>query len=570
MKNCFLYKSLLILLFAISIFSFGCSKSKEEVSKLERRILNQLSKIKLDSVNPTGATYIAFRKNGSKLDEARSYESNWEKSLENSVSLLLNRRMYPDTIEVCIPYNLDEKKLKKYRIRGWNHHRGILGLQFIYKNKKEFICPTQMIADNLTFELALKNYLESNKIGKNNADKIEIKSFEAKQFLIDLDKTGNVRSDKITEMYRGNSLVSQSDVIRENVETLAELMAYWLMNNLHDNGRLTYKYWPSLEKESNANNMIRQFMGTTAIGRWAKYVGSDEIYQKQKKNMQYNFDRFYEEDGALGFIEYRNKIKLGAASLAALSIIESKNKDDFFSNERKIRKFTFEMWNEDGSMKTFYKSKRNDNQNFYPGEALLYWSEIYKENKNPELLRKFMKSFYYYKDWHLKNRNPAFIPWHTQAYYNMWLDTGNKDLEDFIFLMNDWLIETMQKNEVIRYKDTEGRFYTSRKRFGPPHASSTGVYLEGLIDAYKLAKAVGDFERMENYRISIVKGIRSVMQLQFTDEVDTYYVSRKEKVLGGIRTTVYDNEIRVDNVQHNLMGVIKILEEFKEQDFYIQ
>lgn len=545
----------------------GCSKSKEEVSALEKRISDKVSEINLSAKNSTGAAYVAFRKDGKKIDEAWSYESNWKKSIKKSVQTLLQKRAYPNSIEICIPYDLKEINPRVIRGQGWNIHRGILGLEFEYKDKKESVCPTQMIADNQSFRDVLDDYLKSKNIRKTNFFNLDLKAFNAKQFLLSLDENGDKNIDTLKEMFRGNTIVSEAEVTKENVETLATLMASWLINNLEDNGRLTYKYWPSTEKESTANNMIRQFMGTTAIGRWAKYVGSDEVYIKQKKNMEYNFDRFYKEDDGLGFIEYRNKIKLGAASLAALSIIESKNRDNFFPIERKIRKFTFEMWNEDGSMNTFYKSKRNDNHNFYPGEALLYWSEIFKENKDPELLRKFMKSFKYYKEWHLKNRNPAFIPWHSQAYYNIWLETGNQDLKDFIFLMNDWLIEKMQKNEVNKYKDTEGRFYSSRNRFGPPHASSTGVYLEGLIDAYKLAKAVGDFERMESYRVSIVKGLRSVMQLQFADDIDTYYVSRKEKVLGGIRTTVYHNEVRVDNVQHNLMGVIKILREFGEQDF---
>jgi hypothetical protein len=49
------------------------------------------------------------------------------------------------------------------------------------------------------------------------------------------------------------------------------------------------------------------------------------------------------------------------------------------------------------------------------------------------------------------------------------------------------------------------------------------------------------------------------MQLQFTDEIDMYYISKTDNVLGGLRTTEYDNSIRVDNVQHGLMAILKIL-----------
>ena len=114
---------------------------------------------------------------------------------------------------------------------------------------------------------------------------------------------------------------------------------------------------------------------------------------------------------------------------------------------------------------------------------------------------------------------------------------------------------------------TQGRFYDPTRPFGPPHASSTGVYLEGLIDAHQMAKAVGDSGRQEKYRRSIIRGLRSVMQLTFLDDVDLYYVHQKDKVLGGVRETVYDNEIRVDNIQHNLMGILKILRDFESDDY---
>jgi len=63
--------------------------------------------------------------------------------------------------------------------------------------------------------------------------------------------------------------------------------------------------------------------------------------------------------------------------------------------------------------------------------------------------------------------------------------------EAISFEMNDWLLQ-MQQWEGLAYEDMKGRFFNPNKPFGPPHASSTAVYLEGLIDAYTLAKEVGD------------------------------------------------------------------------------
>lgn len=229
---------------------------------------------------------------------------------------------------------------------------------------------------------------------------------------------------------------------------------------------------------------------------------------------------------------------------------------------------TLYLWRPSGEYITFFKPKgRNENHNFYPGETLLAWSFLYDESKDPELLKKCMESFRYYKKWHLENRNPAFIPWHTQAYYNLWKHTKDEDLKAWIFEMNDWLVDTMQSGSRVAYDDTIGRFYAPKENFGRPHASSTGVYLEGLIDAFAMAREIGDTHHEEKYRKAIVYGIRSSMQLQFQDDIDMFYVTNRDRLRGGMRTTVYDNAIRVDNVQHVLMGVQKILREFKESDY---
>ena len=57
------------------------------------------------------------------------------------------------------------------------------------------------------------------------------------------------------------------------------------------------------------------------------------------------------------------------------------------------------------------------------------------------------------------------------------------------------------------------------------------------------------------------------MQLQFTDEVDTFYISLPEDVRGGIRTRVYDNSIRVDNLSHAIFAVAKIVDTLEASDY---
>ena len=83
--------------------------------------------------------------------------------------------------------------------------------------------------------------------------------------------------------------------------------------------------------------------------------------------------------------------------------------------------------------------------------------------------------------------------------------------------------------------------------------------MEGLADATALARALGDRARACAYEQALDRGIRSLRQVQFRDQHDTYYISRKNRVLGALRTETYGNAIRVDSAAHALLAAVKIL-----------
>ncbi len=364
---------------------------------------------------------------------------------------------------------------------------------------------------------------------------------------------------------RGNREIVPEEVTIPMLRRAAKLGAEWLINNTQQDGRLVYMYWPSAGKESGGNNMIRQWMATLAMEQVAARITDRSMWGLIASNIGYNLDHFYREQDGLGLIDYRGEVSLGSVALAALALREHPGRERWAKQRAALEATVMSLWNEDGSFRTFFEPKsRADQQNYYPGEALVLWATIIAETHDRALLDKFMKSFRYYRAWHLsgKNRNPAFVPWHTQAYATVWKLTRDTELRDFIFEMNDWLLKVEQPDDVSTPPDAAGRFYDPLGRFGPPHASSDGVYLEGLAEAYRLALAVDDKRRANRYRAAMLKGFRHVLQLQFADETDMYYVPDDQRihVRGGIRTATYDNRIRCDNVQHNVIALIKAIE----------
>jgi len=524
--------------------------------------------------NGQAVVYANFREAGQSRFEDWRKGSHALNALEKVIAVGVKRlgevrKNKIDTIELNFAHSFQTKDLKEGKKFLSNIYRGIRGVEFIHNKQATRYGPTKILATNRSLINLIDVFAKKKNIRKSQVYGATVRTriFEADQVLLQLGDSG-----RAIRMIRGNQLVPVESVRFETVKSLSDAHIQWLKNNLLEDGRMTYKYWPSRGDESTSNNMIRQWMATACLGRVARARDDQKLFSRAAKNIRYNLAEYYiEGGGGVGLIEFSGKVKLGAIALAALAMVEHPERQSFARYEQAILKTIDALWHDDGSFTTFYKSPsvvtKHSNANFYPGEALLLWATLYEESRDSVLLERFMKTFRFYRQWHLDNRNPAFIPWHTQAYYKVWKITRNEELKDFVLLMNDWLLQVQQWKSAERFPDTQGRFYDPKRPFGPPHASSTGVYLEGLIDAHQMAKAVGDSGRQEKYRRSIIRGLRSVMQLTFLDDVDLYYVHQKDKVMGGVRETVYDNEIRVDNIQHNLMAILKILRDFESGDY---
>lgn len=442
--------------------------------------------------------------------------------------------------------------------------RGLTGLALRYGEKITRLCPSAMRVRNKNFPEAFDALMRSVPVGDNDTRaaaegkrKIDVAAFSTHQFVIPSIENGSTP----LLVFRGKPVVPLKNVSFEHVTVLARTLAEWMMRHVAEDGKLTYSYHPSDGTSAANTNRIREFMGSIALFKMARFYGDDGMLAVAEKNLRYNIREYYRDEQRYGIIVEGKKVKLGAVALAALAIRQSGDINRYRKHAVRLMRFTEMMWSKPGVFRTFLRPVQLDGscQNFYPGEALLFWAERWIDTGERALWDRIEASFNYYRDWHRANRNPAFVPWQTQAWYLLWRKTGDDRFKDFILELNDWLLPLQQWESVADFPDAQGRFYDPDKPFGPPHASSTGVYLEGLIDAFSVARDVGDEVRAQRYSLAIRRGLRNVMQLQFSEPYECAALPNREKTLGGIRTTEYDNVIRIDNVQHNLMAILKIL-----------
>ena len=369
-----------------------------------------------------------------------------------------------------------------------------------------------------------------------------------------------------TELFRGAPLVEPTAFIDwDHAAHLAGDIGRWMLRNLSAAGELPYKYWPSRGVESPADNAIRRFLGSLSLARLGELRGDAEIRDAARRNLRFNLTRYFRNiGGGRGAIVERTGAKLGAAAIAALAILESPAAAEFLPEMTMLAAGVDSLEDSEVGFRTFFfpPERDGDNWNFYSGEALLFWAEAIRRGAgfapSPE---RWTAAFTRCRDRHYRARNPAFVPWHAQACASMFDQTNRRELADFAFELNDWLLPMQQWDQRAGLPpDLWGRFYDPRRpEFGPPHAASTGAYLEGLADAMMLARETGDGARADTYECAIARGLRSLRQLQFRDQRDAYYVSRRDRVMGALRTEAYDNAIRIDSAAHALAAAVKLL-----------
>lgn len=432
---------------------------------------------------------------------------------------------------------------------------GRFGLEVSLNGTKHRVSPLQSISTNRPLAKYFAALLEEKHLtaGKFFEGGGQLSLLECKQFILQCGKSASA-----VETYRGSRLIAADQSPEMLADRVISGISRWFMSNQDAEGGLPYKYWPSSGTYSDADNPIRRFMASVAFNRMAHALQRQDMKVAARKNLDYNLRRFYRVENGKGVIAWNGSVKLGSLALAALAILESPFAESWKAELAELRQTINTLWQPSGAFRTFvYPADRNDNQNFYPGEALLFWAISLQKNRDEALLSQALKSFYYYRGHFRKSSNPAFVPWHSQAAAILYKLTGDAALRDFVFEMNDWLLPHQQWGGSVDF-DHWGRFYSPNKpEYGPPHASATGVYLEGLVDALALAREAGDALRAASYKQAIERGIRSLAQLQFRDDLDAYYVSQKERVIGAIRTESYNNEIRIDNLQHGLMALLK-------------
>jgi len=164
-----------------------------------------------------------------------------------------------------------------------------------------------------------------------------------------------------------------------------------------------------------------------------------------------------------------------------------------------------------------------------------------------------------------QSKNPSMVPGITAA-CRVHIGPGAAPEQgdvQIVFEMNDWLL-AMQYPFDPRQPLWTGGFapwQNGKSAVNSPPDAVTALYACSLVDAYRVAKSVGDEPRCQRYRQALEQALNFLTTLQYSDaRVQHYAEWFRPWILGGIFNSHQDGNLRLSSTANAAAAMAGFLE----------
>lgn len=503
--------------------------------------------------------YVVLRTEGRRAATGWAEEGNWENNTREAIrQAILSLPGYDavsiDSVEIGLTHSYQPFEWTGRTTLDLELTRGIEGLELRALGRQERFPPTLMLERNLSFSKAFRDFFRQ--LGKDSK-KLGNTEFESRRFQCYQILVSRYPDAVATQMYRGSRWPDEK-LTDESLKELKSGLESWVKNQVAEDGSIPGRYEPGTDHVQDERVVVREWLVTWALGKLAQ--SQPEYREVYDRNLRYNLTRSYRTDGQNGFIAERRLFPLGGVALAGLALLEGPAPDDTDPILTSLVQSLSSFQEEDGKLRGYTDPEAEDlNQSYYPPEALLFWTNRYRQTKDPELLKRLKLSFNYYRAKLEETPDLDSVPWQSLAAYSLWRATNEELYLDFLFSQADQV--TLQFNsEPTTYLDFRGQFQRGDK---PGSVNATGAQLLGLSHAYKAALKKGDKARAAAYKSALNQGFYHLTTLQYRTPVDMFCVREVDRAKGGLRHSPLNLTVQADSAAYPLLTLEFLGPEFK-------
>lgn len=339
---------------------------------------------------------------------------------------------------------------------------------------------------------------------------------------------------------------------------------------MKDNGQFDYCYNPHLQNSKKEYNELRHAGTVFAMTQVYELTKDPALLASIENGMKWMVEHtkgpenteWEKAPWAALFDEQLKVAKLGGSGLALLAF----SRHALATGDRShlplmygYARFIESMILPDGNVKMrYYANPANEDKNekdvlYYPGEAFFGLTTLHALDHNPHWIDLASKGIDYIADVRDAKLTDSQVP------HDHWLTYAIDVVHQFKPKANQvehgWRIfKAMDEKFTPDNKDPDliGGYYKD------PSSVAAACRLEGTAALYRLAKQLGDKERMDRFYDVLLKGATYLMRNQINETSGMFFAEPK-KALGGFMFGYTNPEIQIDYVQHSISALIATL-----------
>ncbi len=362
-------------------------------------------------------------------------------------------------------------------------------------------------------------------------------------------RVGVETSSPIFEVAYGREAIYPRDWGVDDLRRLEARAVGWFVRNQEPSGRYLYAYRPDEGRAVSERWILRELNALFVLAELARHGDYGAALTESLGQALDAYSRYLTTDNDRHFLwgpSPRDETSI-AATAFLLATLATRDRPGDSALMAKLAGSLADRQAESGRLRTDFRGEgRAVDQLYYPGETLLALMRYYQVSQDPEALAVVERAFPYYQDFWSRRQEGPFVPWQVRAYAAAYEATGKTAYRDYVFRLQDWLLDS--------YPPLGSEAPIGQRGAFAGMFASTGVYAEGLVAAYRLARATGDTARTRRYREVLEGNINYLAGLQFTRPA-TYYLPHPERIVGAFAMKPYDNTLRLDSTYHALSAI---------------
>lgn len=348
---------------------------------------------------------------------------------------------------------------------------------------------------------------------------------------------------------------------------------HWLVENQLEDGNYLFDYDASTGESEGSNSALQQW--ATA---WSQVLLYRFVERESFLLAAYKVAKIYESSLSFDTLEDDTSIasvsgRLNRTAFYFFLVVELESVMDNgeFDEEIEAMANYFESQiDADGCISTSRAATSCADQHnvFAVGQGLVAFERLWRHTGDDKWLDYIERAANYYYDFYdgaTSGFEFAFFwgAWANPSMITMLIERPDDKLEEWIFGQADY-----QVGDQYTPGDPEEFVGGFKKRAEKIPTWSAVSQVEGIIDAYRLAEARGDEERMLRYRASGILAARYLMSLQYrADNIDRWNLAEPQRAIGAYHfsndgdshPTISMHYVRTDYMDHMAVTLLKTL-----------